>query len=219
MRLMGKLFGGVRNGGPTQIEPRFGPVPLPLSGPLNPKLAGNFLVHQLLLSPDSKFGLPEAEMVSFGESLPDTIREQFPVWASFYLAWLMRGIAGATYGREFQIEMIAHAFARLENSRDVVPDMDVPIDMMRNFFARLDDALAFYDKPSPTGIDLASLPVHIPIAMSLLLWSEGTPYFKGAREFDGVENELAMALAKLDERARPLLILSLKNTAESTTVF
>lgn len=175
-----------REGKPTQIESQVGTPPLPLSVPLNPKLAGNFLVQQLLLSSDSKFGMPEAEMVSFGELLPDNIKEQFPVWASFYLAWLMRGIAGVTYGREFQIEMMAHAFARLENSRDVVPDIDVPIDMIRNFFARLDEAVAIYDKPSPAGVDLANVPVQISIAMSLLFWSEGTPYFKMQQDSMGL---------------------------------
>ena len=74
MNLLGRLFQSSHKVS-TRMEPRLAAItPVPAVQPLNPKMAGNFLMHQLLLSNDSKFGIPESKILAFGADLPESIR-------------------------------------------------------------------------------------------------------------------------------------------------
>ena len=186
---------------------------------LNPKFAGNYLIHQLLISKDSKFGLTRDEIKRLSQDLPSPIRELFPFWAGLYSAWMFRIGAGVTYGNEFQVEMMAHAFARIENSGGFLTNTQDFTDPVRAVFGLLDDLMVNHYK-NPPIFDGKEMPFCVRAAAKFLLTTEGSPFFNNPTATDGKTIfALAESLARVEDHARSFAPAALKRAAESAEEF
>jgi hypothetical protein len=204
----------IAGGQPVGIFRRlFGREDVAPQNPFNsgPELVGGLLLYQFF--PDSRPLVTDEELKKLCQGFQANMREHVNIWLIMFSAWLLKVLADAKYGQDFGRALMAAVFGRLAANEDRLPEGASLAEGIKFWFKQFDAAVEEAAR-NPIVINGEVLPAAMHIALMCLVRDSENPYASQAPNFEGVDFDVAEAIAYVQDLVKPRAYLILEQAKD-----